>query len=121
MSISYHNPIHSSSNEKCIRQIYRETRNTHFVFNNSFPKIGSRYNVEKYCRAEQTTEALMTHMHFTLDTYGYKHTLRIYKKFCFFVATMGTETRLNVTLSVVHCLSFISDAQSILHADAIKC
>jgi len=77
--------------------------------------------VEKYCRAGQTTEDLMTHARFTVDTYGYKHTLRICKHFCSFTATMVTEMRLNVTLYVVHCLSFISDAQSTLHADAIKC
>jgi len=31
--------LSSSYNEKCIRQRCRENQNTHFMFNNSFPKI----------------------------------------------------------------------------------
>jgi hypothetical protein len=33
-------------------------------------------NVEKYCRAEQTTDENMAHAHCVLDTQGYRHTLR---------------------------------------------
>jgi len=30
--------LSSSENEKCFRQNYRENPNTHFMFDNSFPK-----------------------------------------------------------------------------------
>jgi len=62
----------------------------------------------------------MTHAHFTLGTYGYKHTLRIYNHFYFFTATIFTRKLLNATL-YVHYLPCISDAQSILQTDATKC
>jgi len=34
-------------------------------------------NVEKFCRAEETTDKNMSHDHFMPDTYDYKETLRI--------------------------------------------
>jgi len=34
-------------------------------------------NVEKYCRARLATDDNVVRAHFTLDTYSYKHTLRI--------------------------------------------
>jgi hypothetical protein len=121
ISIFYHNSLHSSSNEKLSDKIYSETRDTRFKFNHFVPpKIVSWYNVEKYCIPGQTTDDLMTHAHFTLGTYGYKHTLRIYNPFFFFTATMVARKRLNVTL-YVHYMPCISDAQSILQTDATKC
>jgi hypothetical protein len=61
-------------------------------------------NVEKFCRAGQATDGDMTHTLFTLYTWGYNHTLRIYNTYCVSTATVVAETRLNVTL-YVHCLS----------------
>jgi len=34
-----HIPLNSSQNEKCFRQNFRETQNTHFMVSNPFPKI----------------------------------------------------------------------------------
>jgi len=46
-------------------KICRETRNTRFVFR----KLCLLWdNVEKYCRAEQTTDDNMAHGHCMLDT-----------------------------------------------------
>jgi len=41
--------------------------------------------------------------HSMLDTYGYRHTLRIRNTYCLSTATIVTRTRLNFT-SYVHCL-----------------
>jgi hypothetical protein len=46
----------------------------------------------------------MAHAHFTLDTYGYKHTLRICNTYCFSTATMVAPTHLNVTLKVLNVI-----------------
>jgi len=51
---------------------------THFTFNNFFLKSCRLWdNVEKYGRARQEADNNMAHVHCTLDTWGYKHTLRI--------------------------------------------
>ena len=63
-------------------------------------------NVEKYCIADKDTDDNMVHVHCTLDTYGYKHTVRICNTHCFSTATMVTRKRLNIAL-YVHCLSCI--------------
>ena len=55
-----------------------------------------RDNVEKYRTAGQATN--MTHAHCMLDSYVYKHTLRIFNIYCFPTATMVARTRLNITL-----------------------
>jgi len=34
-------------------------------------------NVEKLCRSGQATDDYMAHAHWMLDTWGYRHTLRI--------------------------------------------
>ena len=46
------------------------------------------------------------HAHCMLDTYGYKHTLRICNTYCFYAATMITRKRLNVTF-YVHFASLV--------------
>jgi len=46
-------------------------------------------NVEKYCRAGQTTDGNMAHANCILDTYDYKHTLRICSTYWFSAATKG--------------------------------
>jgi hypothetical protein len=47
----------------------------------------------------------MARAHCMLDTYRYRHTLRICSTYCFSTATMVARPRLNVTLHV-HCLLF---------------
>jgi len=61
-----------------------------------------RDNVEEPCRAGQATGDNTEHVHFMLDTKGYKHTLRI-RNATFSTVTMIARTRLNVTL-YLHCL-----------------
>jgi hypothetical protein len=87
--------------DKCCR----ESRNTHFLFNNFFSENRNDYeNVEKYCRAGQATDDdNMTHVHCVLDTSGYRHILRLCNTHCFSTATMVARSRLSVTL-YVHCL-----------------
>jgi hypothetical protein len=34
--------------------------------------------VEKYCRVGQATDEIMVHVHCTLDTSGYKHTVSVF-------------------------------------------
>jgi len=72
----------------------------------SITKIGPIYEImwKKYCTAGQATDDNMAHAHCMLDTYGYKHTLRIYNTYRFSTATKVVRTRLNVTLHV-HCLT----------------
>ena len=76
--------------------------------------------MEKYCRARQATDDNMALAHCMLETYGYKHTLRIYNSLCFSTATMVALTGLDVTL-YIHCLSCLiqsiqPEKQSPLHA-----
>jgi hypothetical protein len=81
----------------------RETRNTHFIFNNSFRKsCRLSYNVGKHCVAGQATGENMAQAHCMLDTEGYKYTHRLYNTHCFSSATMAARTRLTITL-YVHC------------------
>jgi len=61
------------------KKIWRESQNTHFMFNNFFQKLCYLIgNVEKYCGAWQPTDDNTLHAHCMLDTEGYKHTLKIY-------------------------------------------
>jgi len=61
-------------------------------------------NVEKYFRAEQATDDNMAQEHCLLDTWGYKHTLRMCNINFFPTATMLERTRLLVDVTI-HCLS----------------
>jgi len=81
-------------------KISRKNQKAHVVFNNFF-SLKSRSlidNLEKYFRAGQTTDDNMVHAHSTLDTYGYKHCIRICNTYCFSIAIMVVRTRLNVAL-----------------------
>jgi hypothetical protein len=49
-------------------KICRETRITHFTFNNCIKSCLVRDDVEKYCRAGQATDENMAHAHCMLDT-----------------------------------------------------
>jgi len=43
---------------------------------------------------------IVVYAHCMLDTYGYRHTLRICNTHCFSTATMVAQTRLSVTFYV---------------------
>ena len=78
---------------------------THFMFTNFFQKSYCSWdNVEKYCWAGWATDYNMGHVQCTLDTYGYKYTLRICNTYCFAAAVMVTGMCPNVPL-YVRCLS----------------
>ena len=59
-------------------------------------------NVEKYCRVRQATDDNMAH--FTVDTYGYKHTLRICHIYCFSIATMVARMLSILRYTYIACL-----------------
>jgi len=85
----------------------RENQNTHFVFNNFFPRKSCRLwdNVEKYCRAGQATDDNMAHAHCK----GYTHTLRIRSTYYFSAAKKVTRTHLDATfIHTLHVLSKIA-------------
>ena len=69
-------------------KICSKNQNTLFTFSNFFFRKSSRswQNVEKYFRAGQATDGNMAHAHCMLDTYGYKHTLRVCITYCFSTA-----------------------------------
>ena len=69
-----------------------------FFFRKSWCLWGS---VEKYCRGGQATGGNMAHAHCMLDTYGYRHTLRICNTCCLY------WTPLSVTF-YVHCLCCVT-------------
>ena len=83
---------------------FRRNQNRHFKFYKFLLKTTRRLrdNVEKYRTVGQATN--MTHAHCMLDSYVYKHTLRICNIYCFPTAKMIPRTSLNVTLDV-HCIS----------------
>jgi len=49
---------------------------------------------------KNTVQRGRPYAHCMLDTYGCRHTLRICNTYCFFIASMVTRKRLNVTLYV---------------------
>jgi hypothetical protein len=71
------------------------------------PENGAVYEImwENIVRARGATDDNTAHALCTLDTLGYKHTLRICNSYCFSTAAVITRTLLNATL-YVHCLSF---------------
>ena len=79
----------------------RRNQNTQFLLNNFFffqESCRLCDNVEKYCTAREVTDYNMVHVHCTLDTEGYKHTLRICNTYCLSIATVVTRMRLYITL-----------------------
>ena len=82
---------------------------THISYSVTFIRKSCRLldNVEKYCKAGQTTDENVLHAHCMLDTLGYKHILIICNTYYFPTATMFARTRLNVTLNV--CLVSFSE------------
>ena len=66
-------------------------------------------NVEKYCRAGQTTDGDMAHALCMMDTLDYRNSLRIYNLHRCFTTTVVVRTHCNVTLNVhFACLVFFS-------------
>jgi len=63
------------------------------------------YEIWKNTGQPDRPQMAMAYTHCMLDTWGYKHTLRACNLYCFSIATMVAQTRLNVTLNV-HCLSY---------------
>ena len=59
---------------------------------------------KKYCFADQATDNNMAHAHCTLDTTGYKHTLKLCNTYYFSTATTVARTRSYVTV-YIHRLS----------------
>jgi hypothetical protein len=94
-------------------KICKENQNTHFVFNNFFPRKSCHLwdNVQKYDTARQSTCDNMEHALCMLDTWGYKHTLRLCNTYCFPTGTMVTGKRLSITfirtLSVFLACGFV--------------
>jgi hypothetical protein len=62
-------------------------------------------NVEKYCRAGQTTDDSMVHAHCMLGTEGYRHTLRICNTCYFSMATVVAHT-LMLCFTYIACLVY---------------
>jgi hypothetical protein len=58
---------------------------------------------KKYCTAGQATDDNLAHAHWMLDTWGYKHILRMCNTYC-----LSTTTVLNVNVPrscvMIHCL-----------------
>ena len=88
-------------------------------------------NVEKYCRAGQTTDDNMAHEHCMLDTWEYKSTLRICNTYCLSTATVGTRIRnnilcilrvlLNTGIATVKSVAFSKAPVAYLHAHFVTC
>jgi hypothetical protein len=57
-------------------------------------------NMEIYCRMLQATEHIMAPAQWMLDTWGYKHTLNIWKSYSFHSGIMVARTPLNFTIYV---------------------
>ena len=72
-------------------RVIEKNQNTHFMLNNFFPRKSYLLwdNMEKYFTAGQATDDNMTHALCMLDTYVYKHTLRIYNKV--YILILGNE------------------------------
>jgi hypothetical protein len=111
----------SSLNEKFVRQ-NAERKFKHFIFNHVCPQIlpfMKECGKILYSRTRHRWRYTTAHVHFMLDTWGYKHRLRICNIYCFSTAKMVARMRLNVTL-YVHCQSFLpwkegglSDSQAV--------
>ena len=88
-------------------KICGENQNTHFMVNNFFFYFRKSCrlwdNVERYSKTGQATDDNMAHEHCMLDTWCYKHTLRVCNAYCFTTATMAVWTLLSATL-YVQCL-----------------
>jgi hypothetical protein len=74
---------------------YRENQNT-FLYSIFFFLKSGLYEI----MWKNTVQRGRPYVHWMLDTYGCRHTLRISNTYCFSTASMVTRKRLNVTLYV---------------------
>jgi len=95
--------LNYSYSGKCQMKVVEKIQNTHLLFKNCSRKSCRLWdNAQKYGRARQATDDDMAHAHCTLDSWGYKHTLRICNTYCFSTVTVVSRTRLGVPL-YLHC------------------
>jgi len=90
-----------------LHQLSIRHENAYFMFNNFFNFSFYEKNVGKYCGTGEATDDNMTYTHCVLNTYGYKHTLRIRNTYCFSKATMVSRNRLYIMLHVHRLSSFL--------------
>jgi hypothetical protein len=86
-----------------------ENQTINFLFSNFF-LYGASYEIvwENVVEPERPQIDSMAHVHFTLGTQGYKHTLRICSTYWFSSAAVVVWKRLSVTFYVdARCLSLI--------------
>jgi len=116
LSLSWASPIQSiyphptSWRSVLTLSTHLRLRNTHLMSNNIFFFRKSYRlcdNVEKCCRAGQTTDENTAHAHCMLDAQGHKYWLRLCDTFYSSTSTMAARTLFNVAL-YVHCLSCFS-------------
>jgi hypothetical protein len=84
----------------------RKNQDTHFMFNTIIfftPKNRATYDM-MWKNMVQPDRPQMTIKYSTEKMQQYRHTILIFNTYCFYTATMITQTHLNVT-SHVHCPS----------------
>ena len=108
--IYYHISLSSSENEKSSDILCRENHNIYFMFNN-FNQTSCRlwYNVERYCRAGQTTGDYIARAHYVLDTYGNTRT-RMHARA--HARALSLSLSLSPSLSLSECVTFIVNKQT---------
>jgi hypothetical protein len=93
-------------------KICRENQNTHFMFNNFFPKIVPfliSYNVEKYGRARQATDDnIIRRVRFACWVTKPTDTHSEYIILIAFPLEQGLRERAAVLRLYIHCLSFFN-------------
>jgi len=86
----------------------RENQNTHFMLNKIFPEIVPfmrKCGKILWIRTGHSWQYSSEHALLTLDTSGYKHTLRVCNTYCFCMAINVTRTRPSIVL-YEDCLSW---------------
>jgi hypothetical protein len=98
----YHSSLTSSYNEKKFHTKVVGRIKTHFLSSKTLCRKSRRLwdNMEKYCRAGQTTYENTVHAHCMLNIQGHKYILRLCNTYYFSTATMVPRTRLSVTFYV---------------------
>ena len=105
--------------ENVTYKICRANQNTCFMLFNVFlNSYRLWYNEERYCSDGQITNGhlchCVAHVHCILDTYGYKHILRISNTYCFSTPTMVVlQCYITSTLSVLLLLYLMMETITI--------
>jgi hypothetical protein len=113
----------SSYNKQCFwkKKLCRKSKRIFYVQKNLFRKLCRlRYNVKKGCTDRHATSHNVVYTHWSLDTQGYKRTLRKCNTHCFSTAIIVATMHLNVTL-YVKCLSFSSYGLLVAANSGIVC